>query len=173
MKIKKNILLIIGAILVIAQIISFIGLSHGYSLYPENMDYSISGYKNQIERSDLNIVKIIVAVQAGYDRFWVSFSDLFSGNEYSKYAPGSATQILSADMRESLGCKDGGSFGLVVYDVVLTIFYCFVGISGVVLLIIGTKVKRKIEGTDYRNFPETPNSGSSNATSEPSWQRFL
>ena len=173
MKFKKNILLIIGAILVIAQIISFIGLSQGHSLYAENNDYSYYGCIHTVERSDLNLLMVIFAVQAGNDRFRVSFSDLFSGSEYSQYAPGSATQFASADIRESLGSKDGGSFGLVVYDVVLTIFYCFIGISGVVLLIIGTKVKRKIEGTDYKDYPETPNNGSSNDTSEPSWQRFL
>ncbi len=52
----------------------------------------------------------------------------------------SSTQYASAFVRESLGCSDGGSFGLIVYDFFVLISYCSVGIIGVVLLILARKL---------------------------------
>lgn len=169
LKSKIHALHIIGVILIIVQVISFIGLSHGYSLYPKYTPY----YHTPVERSELTFGMILVAAQAGFDRFELGISDLIAGDESANYHPGSATQMMSSSIREALGSQEDGSFGLFVYDTILTVFYCVVGIMGFVLMLIGTKIKRKREGTDYKNYPETPYGDIPSDPSAPSWQKFL
>ena len=53
----------------------------------------------------------------------------------------SSIQYASAFIRESLGCSSGGSFGLIVYDFFVLLSYWLVGIIGIILLIIATKMK--------------------------------
>ena len=127
----KKILFILGIILIIIQAVSFIGMSRVYvGLYPDGNDLLFPGqYSND---SGLNIKKVIFAVEAGADRFRSSFGDLISGPD--KYRPMTATQVASAMVRESLGCSQDGSVGLVVYDTILFISYSAVGIIGAILL---------------------------------------
>lgn len=129
---SKRILSIIGIFLVIIQIVAFIGKSKVYvGLYPENEDlYLSSPYTFQ---SELNAKKAFFAVKAGFDRFASSFGDL----TYSKYEYRDITeqQYASAMIRESLG----NSTGLLIYDTILTISYCFTGLLGIGFLILASK----------------------------------
>jgi hypothetical protein len=133
MKSKKTILTIIGILLMAIQLLGFIGMSRMYvGLYPssETLLYVSPSSRNY----GLNIREAFFAIEAGTDRFNSSFEDL-TFPEYEYRVP-SATQYTSAMVRESLGCSVGGGFGLFVYDAILTISYCFVGIIGVCLFCV-------------------------------------
>lgn len=158
MKFKKNILLIIGAILVIAQIISFIGLARGRGLYPSG------GFGYYRMEPGISIDKLLYAIDAGCDRFLGSLGDAFtSGNEWK---PPSSAQMTSGEIRESL--RGGGLFW---YDAILTCTYTFVGIAGAILLVIGKKIKRKFEDGAYQE--NTSGTSCTDDPSTPSWERFL
>ena len=132
----KRLLTIIGIILIFIQIVSFIGMSKVYvGLYPDNDDLLYSTYSR---KSDLTIKKALFAVEAGFDRFQSSFIDL-TGND--KYRVLTATQMTSAMVRESLGCSDGGSLGLTLYDAILTVSYLFTGLLGIGLLVTSRVVR--------------------------------
>lgn len=144
MKQGNRALAILGIILIALQIVSFVGISKVYvGLYPDNDDLLYPTYHPN--GSELNIKKVMFATTAGIDRFSTSFEDLLSNPD--EYRVMTATQMASAMVRESLGCSDGGSIGLVVYDTILTISYCAVGIAGIITLLISSlsmlKAKRK------------------------------
>ena len=128
----KAILLILGFALIFIQILGFIGMSKtDVGLYPSKESFSTPIFSS---RSDLNIKMVFFAVEAGTDRFASSLEDLT--NSEDKYRTSTSEQYASAYIREALGCSDGGSFGLIIYDAVLTISYCFVGILGFLLLFV-------------------------------------
>lgn len=136
MKLKRLPIILLGIILIIIQIISLIGMSKVYvGLYPDNDDLLYSTYSR---KSDLTFKKALFAVEAGFDRFQSSFDDL-TGND--KYRFLSSTQMTSAMVRESLGCSDGGSLGLKIYDTILTVSYLFTGLLGVGLLVASRAIK--------------------------------
>lgn len=140
---KKSLFIFLGFVLVIIQIVSFIGMSLAdIDLYPDNDDLPWSLRIDDI--SGLNAMKAIFAVEAGIDRFSTSFKDItYFFKELSngyEYRPMESTQMTSAMIRESLGCSDGGSVGLAVYDTILTLSYSIVGILGIILLIVGNKI---------------------------------
>lgn len=126
----KAILIVLSLVLIVVQVLGFIGMSRvRVGLYPD----SESGLVHiSSSKSDLTIKMVLFAVEAGTDRFASSLEDLTFPD--GKYRGLTAEQYASAMIRESLGCSDGGSFGLIVYDTVLTISYCFVGILGFLLL---------------------------------------
>ncbi len=140
----KIFLIIIGVILILIQIINYCGVSRMHTgLYPDNNDLLYPNYF--IEKSGLNVKKVLFAFQAGFDRFATGFEDLtFPEDEYRII---NSTQYTSAFIRESLGCSSGGSIGLNVYDLFLLLSYCSFGIIGFVLLIlayiIGLSTKAK------------------------------
>ena len=141
MKNHKNILIVIGIILIIVQIVSFIGMSRVYvGLYPTNkMVYSY--YHPPKNESNFNIQKMFYAIKAGLDRFESSFEDLtFPEGEYRSVT---VTQMVSSEIREDFGCSKGGSIGLFIYDTILTIAYCFVGILGVVMFVLAKLVDNR------------------------------
>lgn len=124
----KKPLTILGVILIIIQIVSFIGMSNvRVGLYPDNDDLAHPSYN--IDNSGLNLKKALFAIEAGIDRFKSSFEDLTYG-EYT-YRVMTSTQMASAMVRESLGCSEGGSIGLAIYDTILTISYLIVGLLGI------------------------------------------
>lgn len=156
MKVKKNIFIIIGLVLVLAQIISFVGLANGKGLYTEGIGY-YSSYE-----PGFSISKLLFAPEAGIERFITSFGDLVSGDEWT---PASSTQMTSGAIRSSL---DNNGFALFIYDVLLTVCYCLAGIAGGVFLIIGTRIKRRMEYAVDTPATKTPaNNG------EPEWKKFL
>jgi hypothetical protein len=104
-------------------------------LYPDNDDLL---YPTYVEDSDMNLKKAMFAIDAGIDRFKSGFGDLAYGKD--DYRIMTAKQMTSAMVRESLNCRYGGSFGLTVYDTILTISYCCTGIIGVILLVVSRKV---------------------------------
>lgn len=135
---KKSLLIILGIILILVQIVNWGGMNKMYvGLYPDNDDLL---YPNYTEESDLNIQKVLFAIRAGIDRFSTGFED-YSYGEYD-YRVMTSTQIASAMVRESLGCSDGGSFGLFVYDTILTISYSLTGLLGIGLLIASAKADK-------------------------------
>lgn len=133
----KKLLVILGVILIILQCVSYYGVERMYvGLYPDGFDLLHAQY---IKHSDLNFEKATFAITAGFDRFISGFEDLTYPKD--EYRVMTAEQITSAMIRESLGCSSGGSVGLSIYDVILSISFYFTGIIGVVLLIVSTKVK--------------------------------
>lgn len=105
-------------------------------LFPNMDDLLYPSYTN--DDSGLNIKKALFAINAGIDRFQSGFEDLlYSDDEYRIMT---STQIASAIIRESLNCSFGGSLGLTIYDIILTISYCFTGILGAILLIASNLV---------------------------------
>lgn len=171
MKSNKNILIIIGVILIVLQVLSLFGLSNSdYGLYPDNSIFLSPGYSSDAE-SGLSFRMVLHAMSSGIERFTDSFGTLSDSDEYT---PPSSTQMTSAMIREGLGCNDGGGFGLIVYDTVATIFYLLAGIIGIILVIVGIRAKRKMENTDYSNYPEEQSNGSdSDDPDAPAWERFL
>lgn len=141
MRNHKNTLIVIGIILVIVQIVGFIGMSRMYvGLYPTAKMVS-SYYRPSKNNSNLTIAKMFFAIQAGLDRFESSFEDLtFPEDEYRSVT---VTQMVSSEIREDLGCSKGGSFGLFIYDTILTIAYCFMGILGVVMFVLAKLVDNR------------------------------
>lgn len=135
---KNKIIVALGIILIIAQIVSCVGMSKMYvGLYPDNTDLLYPSYSHGDAK--LSLGETAFAIQAGIDRFISGFGDLaFSKDTYRNIT---ATQYASAYIRESLGCSGDRSFGLTVYDAVLTISYYFVGILGVTLVVLSTKSK--------------------------------
>ena len=135
---KKSLLIILGIVLLLTQVISWVGMSKMYvGLYPDEDDLL---YPNYTEESELNIKKAVFAIEAGVDRFMSGFEGLSYG-EYD-YRVMTSTQMASAMVRESLGCSSGGSTGLFVYDTLLTISYSFTGLLGIGLLIASTKADK-------------------------------
>lgn len=142
MKADRIILIVIGILLIIVQLLGFIGMSRmEVGLYPSSE--TLSRVEQSSEQSNLNIKMVLFAITAGTDRFVSSFDDLTFQKDEHRVT--SVEQYASANLRESLGCSSGGSLGLVVYDTVLTISYYFIGILGVVLLRFGIKGDRKTE----------------------------
>lgn len=142
MQTKNRILSIVGIILIVIQIAAFIGMSRVYvKLFPAGSDLLRPSYSQR--DSGLNVGKSMYAVVAGLDRFRSSFEDLFSSKD--NYRPMTSTQMTSAMIRESLGCSDGGGLGLLIYDALLIISYCTVGIAGVVILLIAVNKQNRFE----------------------------
>lgn len=135
---EKKVLRIFGVILIVVQIISFLGMSKMYvGLYPDGDDLLYHNYSTV--DSGLSIRKALFAIEAGVDRFKSGFENLkYSEDEYRIMT---ATQMTSAMIRESLDCSTGGSFGLIIYDTILTISFSFTGLLGIGLLIFSSKIK--------------------------------
>jgi len=139
MKISKLSLIVVGIVYIIGQLVAFIGMSRMYvGLYPSSDNLMEPIY---CEESGLNAGTLLFAVTAGIDRFDSSFKDLTFPKD--KYRVPTAEQYASAMIRESLGCSRDGSFGLVVYDIVLAISYSLLGIAGAILLFFGTRPSKK------------------------------
>lgn len=138
----KKALAIIGTVLIVIQLLSFVGMSRMYvGLYPDRYDLL---YPTILDSGkSLNAKKLLFAIEAGVDRFKSGFEDLTHSKD--EYRVMTATQMTSAMIRESLDCSYGGSTGLTIYDIVLTISYCITGIIGVFLLILGVIAHRKGE----------------------------
>ena len=135
MKNNKKPLAIMGLILIIVQLLSIIGLSRSHiDLYLDNNDLWYPNYSS-IEPG-LSVPKIVSAVEAGIDRLDTSFEDLL--RKSGEYRTMTAAEITTARVRESLNCSDGGSFGLIVYDIVLTFSYCSIGIVGIILVLLSS-----------------------------------
>ncbi len=125
-------LAVIGIVLIAIQIINYFGVARVYTgLFPDNNSLLYPNYA--IEKTNINIREILFAFQVGIDRFASGFVDLFIKDIWRT---NSSIQIASAYVRESLGCSDGGSFGLFIYDFLVVLSYCTVGIIGVVLLVL-------------------------------------
>ena len=134
---NKKMLVFLGVVLIVIQLLSYSGMSKMYvGLYP---DFDDLLYPTYVKDSELNAEKAMFAVSAGFDRFVSGFEDITYGDD--EYRVMTATQITSAMVRESLNCRSGGSFGLTIYDTILTISYWCVGIIGAILLFVSTKVK--------------------------------
>lgn len=130
----KKVLIVLGVVLLIVQALSCFGMSRMYvGLYPDYDDLLYPVFSQ--ERSNLNSNKILFAVEAGFDRFMSGFGDI--SFDVSEYRDMSAKQITSAMIRESLGCSDGGSSDLKIYDTILALSYYFWGIIGGVFLVTG------------------------------------
>lgn len=144
-----GILSFVGLALVIIQIASFIGMSRApVGLYPSKDDFFYSYNISRVEETELNGKMLLFAVTAGSDRFKTSFKD-YSYDE-DEYWSMSSTQMTSAMIRESLGCGKDGSTDLIIYDTVLTASYYFLGVVGIVLLIL-SGVSRVKEDNDMGN----------------------
>ena len=142
MKADRIILIVIGILLIIVQLLGFIGMSRmEVGLYPSSE--TLSRVEQSSEQSNLNIKMVLFAITAGTDRFVSSFEDLTFPEDEHRVT--SAEQYTSAYLRESLGCSSDGSLGLFVYDTVLTISYYLIGIFGVVLLRFAIKGDRRTE----------------------------
>lgn len=137
---KRKTLAIIGIILIIIQAIAYYGMSGEYiGLYPDFHDilnYSPSSYI-PVERISINASSFTFGLQAGFDRFFTSFSDL--AYPKTEYRPMTAIQIASYMFRESFGCDDGGSIDLILYDTALSVSYFSVGIIGLILVVLAIK----------------------------------
>lgn len=149
MKSGNKAFIVIAVLLIVVQLVSFCGMSRMYvGLYPDGDDLLYPSYTS---RSGLNIKKALYAITAGFDRFETGFTDLTYGDEFRVMT---AEQMASAMVRDSLGAGSNKTFGLFIYDAILTISYWFVGIVGATLLVISLAVKRKAEGTNYKPYPE-------------------
>lgn len=146
----KKALLVLGILLIVIQILSIIGVSRmRVGLYPDGYDLLYPSYSS--ERLELTPKMVSLAIEAGADRFKSSFEDLTY--EKDEYRIMSATQMLSAMVRDSLGGNKGGTFGLFIYDVILTVSYCFTGLLGVGLLAvmpIKSKLKEHKQWKEYQ-----------------------
>ena len=139
MKVRNWPLVCVGIILIIGQLVSLIGLSCAdVGLYPSSKNLMRPIYS---QRSALNMEQSLFAITAGGDRLNSGITDLVSSN--SEYPTPTSVQYASAAIRESLGCDNGGSVGLVIYDTILTISYFLVGIVGLLMLYFGTKPVKK------------------------------
>lgn len=127
----SRVLIVIGVLLILIQIVSIIGMSNvRVGLYPANDDLLYPHYSSG--EMKLNDKILTFAIEAGSDRFRSSFGDFaYDKYDYNDYRVMTPTQIASAMIRESLNEPD-----LIIYDVLLTISFSFVGISGIVFLII-------------------------------------
>ena len=136
---NKKVLAMLGIVLVLIQLVSFLGMSRMYvGLYPDRDDLL---YPTVIKsEQSLNSEKLLFAIEAGVDRFKSGFGDLtYSEDEYRVMT---VTQMTSAMIRESLDCNHGGSTGLTLYDTILTISYWLTGIIGLILLLVSSIVKK-------------------------------
>lgn len=148
---NKSVLVILGIVLTVLQLVSFIGMSRMYvGLYPDRDDLL---YPTKLTTGEsLNAKKFLFAIEAGADRFNSSFEDLtYSEDEYRSMT---ATQIASAMVRESLDCSKGGSIGLTIYDIVLTFSYSFIGILGIGFLLAAFIAHKLEERKKWENFWE-------------------
>ena len=141
MKNLNGTLKIIGFILIALQLFSVICVSVAdVGLYP---DGSALDYVDEYKPTELNFQMVLYAATAGVDRLACSIEELFAVTDdpYAHVENSGLTtsQIASARAREALGCSHGKSVGLVIYDIILTISYCAVGVLGVVLVLIPKK----------------------------------
>lgn len=136
----RSLLLTFGIILVVLQLINFIGVSRMYvGLYPDKDNLRI--YIPSTSESELTPKMFFFAIEAGFDRFSSGFEDLFWPKD--TYRVSTAKQMASAHFREALGCSSGGSTGLTVYDTTVAISYWFFGINGIILILISEIIKHK------------------------------
>lgn len=135
---KKNILTILGAVLIIIQLISILSVSCATAgLYPGHEHLKQDGYLYDYHPTDFKIEVAPIALSAGFERFVSSFGEIFAINDDGKLL--SETQHKSAVNR---GALYHGS-GLYIYDLILTISYSIVGIVGLGLLVAGIIVERR------------------------------
>lgn len=135
---KKNMLTILGAVLIIIQLISILSVSCATAgLYPGHEHLKQDGYFYDYHPTDFRIEMAPIALSAGFERFIYSFGEIFTVNGSGKLL--SETQHESAVNR---GALYHGS-GLYIYDLILTISYSIVGIVGLGLLVAGIVVERR------------------------------
>lgn len=135
---KKNILTILGAVLIIIQLISILSVSCSVvGLYPEHDHLVQDGYLYDYRPTDFRIEMVPIALSAGFEKFVSSFGEIFAVNDDGNLL--SDTQHKSAVNR---GALYHGS-GLYIYDLILTISYSIVGIVGLGLLVAGFIVERR------------------------------
>ena len=130
---------ILGTILIVVQLLSLIGmLRMDVGLYPDDTDVLSFPYMSLLGSGGLTIRKLLFAVSAGLDRFCTGFQDLFF--DRYEYRVMTSTQITSAMIRYSLRWELS-SFGLILYDIILTISYFLPGIAGIISICIAPKIK--------------------------------
>ena len=135
---KRSKLTIIGAIMIIIQLISIISVSFSVAgLYPEHDHLVQDGYLYDYHPTDFRIEMAPIALSAGIEKFVSSFGEIFAVNDDGNLL--SDTQHKSAVNR---GALYHGS-GLYIYDLILTISYSIVGIVGLGLLVAGIIVERR------------------------------
>lgn len=143
----------IGIILIIVQLLSFIGvLRMDVGIYPDYEDFP-HRYPTSVTKSNLTADMFFFAFEAGSDRFGSGFEDLTWSKD--EYRVSTAQQMASAHFRESLGCRTGGSAGLIIYDTIITVSYWFCGIIGITLIVISKIINNK--HTSYKNVPNLDN----------------
>lgn len=136
---NKKLLYFFATMLIAAQAISLIGmLRMDVGLYPDDTDVFSFPYVSLLGSGGLTLRKLLFAVSAGLDRFYTGFQDLFF--DRYEYRVMTSTQITSAMIRYSLRWELS-SFGLILYDIILTISYFLPGIVGVVSMCIAPKIK--------------------------------
>ena len=141
---KRSKLTIIGAIMIIIQLISIISVSFSVAgLYPGHDHLVQDGYYIDYNSADFKPYMIPIAMNAGFEKFISSFGEIFTINGSGKIL--SAAQFNSAGFRGALmyGTKGGNQAGLFLYDLILTFTYSIVGLTGLGLLIAGILIERK------------------------------
>lgn len=137
---KKEFLAVIGILLIVLQIVCFIGLANDYDGLYLCKDHTVALFWGT-SASDLTLQMAFFAFTYGFESIGSSIQWCFRGAE--DFAPLSANQYTSLMIRESLGCCDGGSVGLLIYDVLTTITFLTPAIAGILILILSYKVKTK------------------------------
>lgn len=141
---NRSKLTIIGAIMIIIQLISIISVSFSVAgLYPGHDHLMQDGYLVDYMPADFEPYMIPIAMNAGFEKFISSFGEIFTINGAGKIL--SPAQHRSAIFREALnyGSWLRNHYGLVVYDLIVTITYSIVGLAGLGLFIAGIIVERK------------------------------
>lgn len=151
----KTILAVVGVVLVIVQLVSVVSVVNAdIGLFPSNDDYYQTS--SFVEESNLNLKSAWYGVVAGSDRFLSSFKETYDDRVEDP-------QLVSCLIRESLGCSGDGSFGLIVYDIILFISYSFLGLLGAGLF-IGLFISSRV---DKRNYAKMMNDMMKSACEKP------
>ncbi len=142
---KRNKLTIIGAVLIIIQLISILSVSCSVTgLYPGHEHLKQDGYLYDFSlKDDFEPYMIPIAMNAGFEKFVSSFGEIFTVNSSGKIL--SPVQHRSAVYRSALyySGKFNDLTGIYKYDLILTVSYSLVGIVGLGLLIAGIIVERR------------------------------
>ena len=160
---------ILGIILIVIQVLGIASVSFAkVGLYPrgENVDYV-----SEVQAADLDFQKITCAAVAGIDRLVFSIEEMITTTEDITKEEADVIieqdiwyetedkenfgltpiQIQSAHNREDLGCGRGLNISLIIYDIIVTISFCMVGIIGALLVVIPNKLRPKSKHIHYHD----------------------
>lgn len=139
----RKVFSILALLMFVVQGICYYGMSKSWlGLYPTTLDVGL--YATHVEETPLNAKKALFAFTAGFERLGQSFDDLSNDEDpYSSvsYRPATANQMASAIIRESLSRRSGVSFGLFIYDALLTASFLTPAWIGVALYIFSLRSK--------------------------------